>query len=81
MKIIEYIDCHNMIIEFDDGFKTNTDYVRFEKRLVPHPYEKSYFNKGYIGDGNYNTLSPSYICWRNMLIRCYDKRYHKKYPT
>ena len=41
---------------------------------------------GYLGEGKYKVsengkLTKCYKVWRNMLERCYDKKYHEKRPT
>lgn len=41
---------------------------------------------GYIGYGKYDKRCKTehlkaYMCWHNMLIRCYDSSYHKSSPT
>lgn len=50
------------------------------------PYKISAYGVGYIGEGSYKSSfnghkAPQYICWRNMLQRCYSEEYHIKQPT
>ena len=33
-----------------------------------------------INDGK-RSMCPYYLSWRNMLMRCYDTKYHMKHPT
>lgn len=44
------------------------------------------YSIGYNSKGKYkikenNKKTPAYVAWRNMLTRCYDPNYHKKYPS
>lgn len=36
---------------------------------------------GRIWDNDSKKMIPSYTAWRSMLTRCYDNKYHKKYPS
>lgn len=85
MKIIDYIDCHNILIEFQDEYKYRkyADMGNFRKGHVISPYDKTILGIAFIGDGEYSKENDEkcYICWRNMLSRCYDNEYKKKYPT
>ena len=58
----------------------------FLKGVIKCPYEKRYYNIGYLGEGKYkasenNKSTKCYNTWNNMLKRCYDEKVHKKYPT
>ena len=85
MEIIEYKNCHNIIVRFNDGFGAlvKTRYDCFEKNNIKNPYRKSFCGVGYLGQGKYNSVNSRKIldCWQNMLKRCYDKEYQKKNPT
>ena len=76
MKIIEYKNANDIIVEFQDEYKTkvHTRYCHFEKGNVKNPYDKSVFGVGYLGTGKYNWKDYPYIYkkWCNMLRRCYD---------
>ena len=50
------------------------------------PYRRSVFGVGYMGEGQYkssmNSIKmPHYVCWRNMIQRCYSEEYHRRQPT
>ena len=85
MKIIEYTDCHNVIIEFQDKYnvKIHTDYRNFEKGNIVNPYDKSVFKVGYVGEGKYSrTKTPKiYDTWFGMMRRCYDPYFLDKNPA
>ena len=86
MKIIEYNGVRDITIEFQDEYKTiikNREYKEFIKGKIKNPYHKSVFGIGYIGQGKYKVSvngkhTEAYVCWKNMLRRCYDP-YHINY--
>lgn len=84
------------------GYRTNKDidvyfpeynwtakcvrYNHFKKGNIKCPYERRYYNIGYLGEGKYKVkengkYTKCYVSWQNMLIRCYDSKYHEKEPT
>lgn len=89
MKIIEYNNAKNIIIEFQDKYKAkiNTAYKEFKNGSIKNPYYPSVYNVGYLGQGKYKTRDEngeqikSYIMWRGILERCYSERNKKIRPT
>lgn len=87
MTIIEYIDYANIIVEFENGYKTHSTYRAFKRGEIKNPYDKTVFGVGFIGEGKYpciinnKILAPSYATWREMLKRCYYIKHHKTQPT
>jgi len=85
MKIVDYIDRHKVLIEFQDEYKYQkyVDMGNFRKGVATNPYDKTVLNVGYIGDGIYSKEKDKecYICWHNILTRCFDLKYKEKYPT
>ena len=88
MKIIKYNNANDIIVEFDDEYKSKvkTSYSSFSKGEVKNPYDKSVFGVGYYGEGKYvskvngkHTLS--YKKWRAMIVRCYSEKYIAEHPT
>lgn len=84
MTIVEYKDCHNITVEFDNGYiAQNRSYTEFKNISIKNPHDKSVFGIGYIGEGKY-TMSENgkhtiqYEYWRGMLRRCYDEKYQLK---
>lgn len=87
MKIVEYYDSRNVIVEFQDKHKTriHTKYQHFESGNIKNPYSKSVLGVGMVGS-KYpvkinNKHTKEYVAWRSMLCRCFDKKYKQKFPT
>jgi len=77
MKIINYSNSHNIIVQFENGYKTKTKYMHFLKGRVTSPYDKRLYGIGYIGEGVYlptreKTQTKQYQKWERMLRRCYS---------
>lgn len=71
--------------EYDWTFKHGV-YKNFKNGKIKCPYERRYFNVGYLGEGKYKIfengkLKREYIIWYGTLKRCYDPKYQEKYPT
>ena len=96
MKIVEYNNCDDIIIEFQDEYKyrVHTQYKDFKNGQCKNPFYPSVYGYGYLGvDKNSNVPKISelkdgkwcsaweYDRWRNMLIRCFDNKYKEKEPT
>ena len=85
MKIIEYKDSYNVIIEFQDNYKAkkNIRYDSFINGNVKNPYHKDLYGIGYFGEGNYSDKEQHiyYRVWQDMIKRCYDKETIRKHPT
>lgn len=79
MKIIEYLNCSNVVVEFQDEykFKKKTTYNNFKNGNVKNPYDKSIFGIAYLGNGNHRSWKNSrgsrdtYLNWIAILQRCY----------
>lgn len=87
MRIVTYIDCRNIIIEFQDTYKAkvHTSYDSFIKGQVKNPYATTVCGVGIIGNKYPATINrvaiKEYDTWRHMLARCYDKKYKNEHPT
>ena len=85
MIIIEYHGWENIIVEFQDEYKSKvkTNNSNFTKGKVKNPYDKIVCNAGYIGEGKYNEKDYQniYKHWYSMLKRCYDPYELNKQPT
>lgn len=89
MKIIEYNNCDDIIVEFQDGHKTkvHTEYSNFKKGRVKNPYHPNVYGVGFIGTGKYKSIgedgkqTKAYKHWRHMLMRNYDPYILNKHPT
>ena len=93
MKVINYINDKNVIIEFQDKYheQLKTTWNNFNKGQIKNHYAPSVYNIGIIGS-KYPTKingikTPEYIAWHSMLTRCYTKSYvdgennYKKYEN
>lgn len=88
MKIIEYKNSKNVVVEFQDEnkFKKRCRYETFKKGNIRNPYDKESYNVGYFGEGEYKAkingkMTKVYDVWSKMLQRCYDPYYINKYLT
>ena len=87
MKIIEYNNCDNIIVEFQDKFKAkvHTKYGHFLTGGVKNPYNPTVYNVGASGNKyptNVNgTKTKEHNTWNGMLTRCFDEKVKEKYPT
>lgn len=87
MRIVEYIDNRNIIVEFQDKHKTRvkTSYGNFKRGIVRNPYYPTIYGVGIVGnkypiveDGK---ITKEYSVWTNVLGRCFDSLVKKKQPT
>ena len=88
MIIIEYRNTMDIDVYFPeyDWIAKGTQYGNFKNGNIKCPYEKRYYEVGYIGEGEYKVcengkITRVYSTWNNMLKRCYDEKYHEKQPT
>lgn len=87
MKIIEYSNYMDIVIEFQDKYKARikTQYSHFLSGEIKNPYYKSVFGIGMIGnkypksiDGK---ITKEYNTWNGMLRRCFDAKCKNNHPT
>lgn len=88
MKVVEYLNANDIVVEFQDEFKfrVHTGYNNFKRGYVSNPGAKILYGIGYVGLGEYyptenKKATKAYDAWRKMFDRCYDEKYHEKYPT
>ena len=87
MKIIEYNNTSNVIVEFQDEykFKVNTTYGSFTHGNIKNLFAKSVFGVGITGDKYPTKINgireKEYEAWHGMLERCYCKKTKEKQPT
>ena len=90
MKIVRYVSCNDMTVQFLDDFKfeRDTTYSNFKRGMVRNPYDKTVLDMGYLGVGKYLTQdetgenSREYMCWKHMIERCYTEKHadiHRAY--
>lgn len=88
MIIVEYRmnkDIDVYFPEYNWIFKGVT-YQNFKNGDIKCPYEKSVYDVGYIGEGEYKVNKNGkntrvYDIWKGMLRRCYDEKSLKRNPT
>jgi len=86
MKIIEYVNNTNIVVEFKDGYKNQVWYSQFLEGYVSNPYDRSCYDIGFLDEGEYKTklnnkFTPHYRRWSNMMSRCYNVKTHIKQPS
>lgn len=90
VRIIEYINNNEVLIEFNDErkYKRYAQLVSIRRGSVKNPYHPNVQGIGYLGDGDYtrahkgtNSKTIEYQTWQGMLERCYDTKYLEKFPT
>ena len=74
MIIVEYINSHNIIVEFQDEYKyrKRTHYTKFLEGEVRNPYDKTFFKVGFLGDSTTKN-NYSFKVWFSMIGRCYNQ--------
>lgn len=88
VEIIEYFGSRNSTILFTDGtIVTNKEYGDLVKGTIKHPFHKSVFGVGFMGQGKYKgrefrgETTKCYNTWQGMLERCYNEDTQNKHPT
>lgn len=87
MKIVEYIDNRNIVVEFQDEYKAKvrTSYGNFKRGIVRNPYYPTVYGVGISGSKypivENNRPAKEYDTWRSILGRCFDENIKKKQPT
>lgn len=88
MVIVNYNGCMDIDVyfpEFDWIFK-HAKYNNFKKGEIKCPYERRFYNVGYLGEGKYKVSENGkntrvYDTWKAMLQRCYSEKEHERHPT
>lgn len=85
MKIVIYNNCDDMYVEFQDKYRTivHAKYKDFKNGCIKNPYDKSVYNIGYLGVGEYSQKRHTkiYDRWADMLCRCYEPYYLNRKPS
>lgn len=87
MKIVEYSNNQNIIVEFQDEHKARvkTQYCNFSKGSVKNPYYPVIYGVGIVGN-KYITVDENskstkeYAIWYHILQRCFDEKWKEKRP-
>lgn len=81
-----YINANEVYIRFvKTGFTRTTTAGNIRKGAVKDLLHPNILDVGYLGSGKYlansrRVKSTAYICWHNILKRCYCAKYQEKYP-
>ena len=84
VSIIEYNNSNDIKVMIHDENHAiiHTALTNFKRGEVLNPYRRSYFGKGYLGEGFKPTRKDkSMVCWQNMLKRSYTDYYATSHPT
>ena len=85
-KIIKYKNCEDIDVQFEDGYiKKHVQYDKFKKGIIKNPYAITVYGIGFLGETKIvdesGIILKSYVCWRDMIKRCYDVKFQEKQPT
>lgn len=83
MKIVEYYEYNNIIVEFQDEHKAKVKsrYDHFLSGGIINPYYKSLYGVGMMGKDYKSPYKLEYKIWASMMCRCYNEKYLKTNPT
>lgn len=91
--VVDYVNASNVTIKFLDDFEYtySATWAKIKQGSVRNPYDKTIVGIGYLGllpngekpvttysDGN---STKEYVCWADMIRRCYDEHYWINNPT
>lgn len=82
--IIKYHHNENIDIIFDNGsFRKGITFASLKRGNVYNFYHPVACDIGYFGEGNYSKSKNynAYNAWRNMIDRCYNKKFQEKHIT
>lgn len=82
MEIIDYQDCHNVFVKFDDGTIVKCSMNCFRAGEVKNPNSISVCGVGIVGNKypirENKQLCKEYLVWSKMLERCYKNNRSNK---
>jgi hypothetical protein len=87
MMIMEYNHCENILVKFiEHGNLVPATWQQFIRGAIKNVFDKTVYGVGYIGEGKYKVsinskITPQYLIWKSMLMRCYNEKYQEKRPT
>ena len=82
-EVIDYKSSKQVIVKFYEPEYVTTCFLhQLRKGTVRNPFIPSFYNKGYMGDGEYGFKDKRvYDLWANLLKRCYCEKTRHKFPT
>jgi hypothetical protein len=81
------MECVILQLNLIMDIKSKVDMGILKMVILKNPYDRTVFNIGYLGEGNYNAkdknnkITKNYKVWSEMIGRCYDKKHKDKHPT
>lgn len=83
--IINVVNKKKIIVEFEDGYQTVCSLANLKAGVAYNPFHPKLYGKGFMGVGEYRakigkSIHPYYDAWRGALRRCYDPKWHEKWP-
>ena len=92
MKLVNYNNARDIVVEFQDKFKTHvhTEWKHFNNGCVKNPYYPSVCKVGisgnkypicYIDENGKKKNTKEYQTWCSMLHRCFDEKEKSRYQT
>ena len=87
MKIVEWIDNMNIVIEFQDDYKfrVNSIYANFQKGSIKNPFYPSVYGISITGNKYPRSINckmtKEYDTWIHILQRCFDDKLKEKQPS
>lgn len=87
MKIIEYHNYENVVVEFQDKYKAHvkTSWKYFNNSGLTNPYYPTICGVGIVGNKypifKNNKHTKEYQAWHNMINRCFYEKIKEEHPT
>ena len=87
MKIVEYTDNKNIVVEFQDDYKfrVHNNYGNFQRGSIKNPFHPSIYGVGITGNKYPRSINckmtKEYDTWIHILQRCYDEKLKEKQPS
>lgn len=87
MKIVEYNKSIDIVVEFQDEYKTRVRsiYNNFRSGSIKNPYYPSVYGVGIIGTKYPRSVNcrniKEYETWRQILRRCFDNEFKDRQPA
>lgn len=73
--VINYISSKHVVVKFENTETIKSVSLRaMRSGSIKDRNYPCIFGVGFIGYGDYKSTSNSYLCWRNMIVRCYNKK-------
>lgn len=86
--VIEYRNSREVVIKYNDEYGHIATVAAYDLRRgkVKNPYHPVVCGVGFVGFGDHlasikRKHTPAYIAWKDMLKRCYNPKYHARFPT